>query len=341
MSDSEMNEIPYPPRVRSDYGKRQNKRPAPYGRPQGSQRRPPPRKQFPKQRAATPQTKTNSYSNFTMGEKAKPPVIQPIAPAASMFPVPVTNQGINQLCTTVFATLQSVDRRLAVTLPQFKYVTCLAYWNRLSQLGLTLGYAYAQDRHELEDRSKGIKLPMTILSYIQAIGEYKSPMGTVVPYFPEPNEDGIFYTRPLEYWLEGHPGLIPPEGPWTLDSDWITHWNNNILRCNQKHVHFDLVDNTNTEGKVEMMVSLLPPEEHPDQLSYLNINVRAVCHFQTSTQEAQVGGCYFYRNYRQYNEFPGENSELLFMTHASAEFDPQVKITSLVLSQQPLSIPRI
>lgn len=256
-----------------------------------------------------------------IGSKTSEPTIL-ISPRRSWFVVFTTNQGLPSLCAAVFSFMLAQNPKLNITLAMMKYASCIAYWNRLSQLNQTLGYVDRDipDTYNLNFLAKSIKLPALLAQYIASFGEVKLPSGTkILPSFPEMDDPD--YHWPSEFWQECFPEVEPPPDPWTLDPQLIAEWNEKCSKGGKVDFGLKYVDYGDVAGHDTMTVSVLstPGEE----------THRPVAPMAVSIIEAQTGAAFQYRQYRGYNQWPGLNAELLFATHEATPIYPRSIISSL------------
>lgn len=248
-----------------------------------------------------------------------------IKPIKTWYPVFTTNTGIDTLCLSVFRFMKARCPKLLITAEQLQYVTCVAFWNRMVQMGIKIGKLdrYPPDSYELNTLATGIKLPALIQQYISSFGEVELPAGTkIVPRMPSPFDACDYMHYPGKYWRLGHPGQDPPEGPWTLDPDWITSWNENCSKGGRTDFGLDTVDYTDTAGSIHLCVSYLEQ----------SAQVRPVAPMGVTFPEAELGAAFRYRDFRAYNQWPGENAELLFATFEAPPIYP-VEVISRVSAQ--------
>lgn len=204
----------------------------------------------------------------------------------------------------------SQNPKLEVTSHQLKYVTCVAYWNRLMHLRRLLGYSIFEfpQLFELNQLATGILLPAAIANYIASFGKVQLPSGTfVVPSIPRHPDRDHNYIFPSAY-VDQLDEQIPDNNFWCLSSVIITRWNMHISRGGKVDFGLRLIDNTITDGTLSMVVSQQPENEgtcvpvSPVEMTYA---------------EAEAGGAYNFRNYREYSTWPGHHCEILYAQFSS------------------------
>lgn len=267
-----------------------------------------------------------------MGSRSKQQTGLQTRPVKSYWQIPVGNQGIYQVCSNIYKTLKARDSKTEVTLDQFMYVTCLAYWNRLNQVAINTGYSTPlEDSYQLDITLRSVKLPRLIISMLSSIGVVETPNGAqVVPYIP--GEFSPIYTHPVDFWISAHPEEDIPDNFWCLDATWISEWNNGILRSSRFDFGFQNLDSTNPAGRLEMLVSLLPTNGVV-QLDYSGVHIVGVAPLKMLDAESIEGAVFNFRNYLEYTDWPAaSHAELVFGIEHSSQFDPTTKINEMILS---------
>lgn len=111
---------------------------------------------------------------------------------------------------------------------------------------------------------KGLYLPTVLAKYVEAIGTCKTASGAdIAPWFS---------TR--EAMLDRHLGRIDPdmllreahrhipENYWSIDRDWIAHWNQATTRPSRIGMQFRYVTWAGTASSVEMLVTPVDAQDH-------------------------------------------------------------------------------
>lgn len=195
------------------------------------------------------------------------------------------------------------------------YVLSLAFANRVVQCAQTFGYAFPDDASRLKQVATGIQLPEVLCLYIEALGRYRLASGIyVAPYVQDYRQ---WFTSPLmldpkELLIEA--GRAPGRGNWSIDKDWILHWNDSTTRASRSGMNFRTVNNLAFEGKPEMTVSCIQVGDE----------TIAVAPQVITSAEAQKGACYQFRHYGDRADWVGTNKDLLFDACQSTPFDIEV-----------------
>lgn len=260
--------------------------------------------------------------------KAHKPTAQ-LDPLIQYFSIYTGNIGLPMVCEVVFNSMKARDPKLNVTLYQLQYVTCLAYWNRLAIIGKNLGYSpMLANQFDLNYYAQGIVLPSAIVQYISTIGLVKTAVGTqIVPRIPSEVEEE-WYVYPGDLWALAHDEQV---GAWHLDPAWIVAYNDSITRGGKIDFGLKTVDYTNVDGGLGMLVSCRGPDVLG--LNWIDQQIVAITPCQMDKVEAGFGGAVYYRDYRQYHEWPGDHVELLYGQFEGVTNTPRQVLAQLCASR--------
>lgn len=294
----------FPPRKRQNKFGRNDKRPA----------------------DATTSSSSSSVSNASAAIPA--PLGLQVYPRCSYFPIFTSNLGIVHLASVVFDSLSGKDQRMAqmITLPQLQYVLCITWINRVVQCGLHFGYQLnIQGTSDLKRAASQIQLPDILCKYVEACGAFKLLSGiTIAPqsgdYRTLIPADSLLMFDPADALIAaGRP--IPP-GPWPLDFEWISQWNQRTTRSSRQGMKFSAVNNTLMEGRNEFATMYTVTQaNNPTRL-------RPMATQLMSDAEAQLGATYYYRNWRNRAEW-GLNRTVLTNTFYGTEFERDLLLANL------------
>lgn len=241
--------------------------------------------------------------------KASKPVGLLVAPKLSRFEVRTRPTGVDFLSTILWQALQGRDHRMSTLISenQLKYVLSLSFASRIAQVAVFYGYNRGVEGISvLKNATKGIQLPGTLASYIEAIGQFTLTSGAcIVPVFEKLTDMFKDDLSPIDYLqAEGRP---IPDNNWAIDYEWIRNWNEHTTRPSRLGMKFTCVNYDNLEGRLELACS------YTEQGS----RIVGFVPQSASESEVQLGAVYKFRPQDQRGE---ENPDLLFGSHQTRDF---------------------
>lgn len=249
-----------------------------------------------------------SFGTSDKGKSSTQHLKVPAEPHESLYQHPawfdvfVSNFGINLVCETFFDDVVGRDQRMSVliSLPQFRYVTCMAFIYRVIRVNLLSSGAtmFIPGVSELRQAVSQLELPHPVTKYIEAVGTVQTPTGARIrPHWDNDLYFGPLCLSPVDILEEA--GRPIPEGQWHIDWTWISEWNAHTTRMSRQAMGFGIVDNTTAEGRIEMLISY----QHRDEAPWGAVIPHAP--FSCHIFEAQLGACYMFRDYDDLEQWPG------------------------------------
>uniref|UniRef100_A0A6P7GNW6 Uncharacterized protein LOC114344693 isoform X2 n=1 Tax=Diabrotica virgifera virgifera TaxID=50390 RepID=A0A6P7GNW6_DIAVI len=235
-------------------------------------------------------------------DKKPNPAVRMMYPRRSHFLVFCSNVGVDMLCEVVYTSMQSRGFLTAgnVSLPQLKYVVCVALWARIASVAAAKGYIThdVPDVTVLLNSVVGLQLPAVLARYIETLGTFTLANGcTIAPWFASreemQNQHQIDYDN---YFHEAIPIRPVPGNYWSIDGDWIVSWNQSTTH---PACHFRPIKWSETEGTAEMIVTPIACEEQ-----YL----RPTAPQQLTVFEGQLGSVYRWRDFAYEQYFPADTA---------------------------------
>lgn len=270
-------------------------------------------KQKGSKHGGTSYSKTSSRSGLQMVTRRR------------VFPVFTSNLGVRTVAAIIYDSMVGRDYRLGqtITLIQLQYVLCIAWCNRLCQIGQSEGTAFPLQASRLKSIASGIVLPDILCKFVECIGKVRTLSGVeVVPWVADYHQlfENDLMVSPADLLHEAERPI--PRGDWALDVDWIIAYNDATTRAGRTGMKFRNVDNAALSGRPELLVSYSVVEEE----------LIPWCPQVLLESEGQLGAAYQWRNRADIDRWPGTNKELVFNAFSTVPFDPRVFLTDIAVT---------
>jgi hypothetical protein len=215
-----------------------------------------------------------------------------------------------------------------------EYVSLIAFYYRLVQIGLKAGYSYPTfSVSDLKMVAESLLLPDQICKFIECVGIVKMPNGiSLVPYVPSDEEIeshgdhvhpySIVSMRREIAEVEGEEAAAPDSLFYSgaINDTMIIDYNARTTRGFKSNVLFRRIMYDNIEGRVEFSIAR--------ESNGRDCNARSV--FQMEDALAHLGGSYGFREIENRSNWLGADNDYLSYVHASTPFKPEIFIVHKV-----------
>jgi hypothetical protein len=256
-------------------------------------------------------------------------VIQPIK---AFFVIHTGSINLSSFCTLIHQVIVSRDHKMErlLTLPHLRYVSLVAFYYRIVQIGLKYGYSFpTYSINKLKMLAESVLLPDPICKLIECVGLVTLPNGiTIVPHVPTnlQMQDHADYVHPYSIVETRIPQ--PPAGEeanaffydGALNVASFIDFNARTTRGFKSNVLFRRVLFDNCEGRVEFSIA----REH-----YEEDTVAKGLH-QMEEPLAHLGATYGFRRLENRGNWLGRDDTFLSYVHASTPFHPDLFVVHKV-----------
>jgi len=272
-----------------------------------------------------PSTGQPSYQSIPLPSSI---VVQPIQ---AFFKIHTGSKNLIKFCNLIHQVIISRDHKMERLLSQscLSYVSLLAFYYRIVQIGMKAGYAYpTSSTTNLKMVAESLLLPEPICKFIECIGVVKLPNGmTIVPYVPTDAEISEHADHVHPYSIEdmrkeavGGAAHDTTLLDGAINDTKIIDYNARTTRGFKSNVLFRRVLYDNVEGRVEFSVAR--------ESNTRDCNARSV--FQMEDALAHLGATYGFRDLGNRGDWLGEDNSYLSYVHASTPFNPDIFIVHKV-----------